>query len=114
LSLSLRLVSVFSDVGKALAIVLLVFQIAGAGGTVSGSAYSGILPNINPFLPFTYAIDLMREAVGGIVWGKVKNDAVRLMMFAVLTLLLGTLLKEPLNKYMHSLHAKAKKSGLFH
>lgn len=55
----------------------------------------------------------MREAVGGIVWGKVKNDAVRLMMFAVLALLLGTFLKEPLNKYMHSLHAKAKKADCF-
>ncbi len=108
------LVSVFSDVGKALAIVLLVFQIAGAGGTYPVQLIPKFFQNINPFLPFTYAIDLMREAVGGIVWGKVKNDAVRLMMFAVLALLLGTLLKEPLNKYMHSLHAKAKKSGLFH
>src|SRR5690606_41996029 len=70
------LVSVFSDVGKALAIVLLVFQIAGAGGTYPVQLIPEFFQNINPFLPFTYAIDLMREAVGGKIGRASCRDSV--------------------------------------
>ncbi|CAM5264049.1 Phage infection protein OS=Lysinibacillus sphaericus OX=1421 GN=LS41612_08380 PE=4 SV=1 [Lysinibacillus sphaericus] len=61
------LVSVFGNVGKALAIVMLVLQIAGSGGTYPVELLPTFFQVINPFLPFTYAIGMMREAVGGII-----------------------------------------------
>ena len=108
------LVSVFGDVGKAMAIVFLVLQIAGSGGTYPVALLPKFFQMIHPFLPFSYAVDLMREAVGGIVWARVKEDLFFLGIFAVLFLLIGAFLKERLNKKTNQLMKKSRKSGLFH
>lgn len=108
------LVSVFGDVGKAMAIVLLVLQIAGAGGTYPVALLPEFFQTIHPFLPFSYAIDLMREAVGGIVWERVYKDLMFLTIFGCIALLVGTFLKGPLNKKTKALMKKSKESGLFH
>ncbi|KML41855.1 YhgE/Pip domain-containing protein [Cytobacillus firmus] len=108
------LVSVFGDVGKAMAIVLLVLQIAGAGGTYPTALLPEFFQTIHPFLPFSYAIDLMREAVGGIVWERVYRDLLILTLFGFLALLMGTFLKEPLSRKTKALMKKSKESGLFH
>ncbi|WP_436374704.1 YhgE/Pip family protein [Cytobacillus sp. BC1816] len=108
------LVSVFGDVGKAMAIVLLVLQIAGAGGTYPTALLPEFFQTIHPFLPFSYAIDLMREAVGGIVWERVYRDLLVLTLFGIIALLIGTFLKEPLSRKTKALMKKSKESGLFH
>ncbi|MFD5850070.1 YhgE/Pip family protein [Cytobacillus pseudoceanisediminis] len=108
------LVSVFGDVGKAMAIVLLVLQIAGAGGTYPTALLPEFFQTIHPFLPFSYAIDLMREAVGGIVWERVYRDLLVLTLFGFMALLIGTFLKEPLSRKTKALMKKSKESGLFH
>ncbi|MGA5690820.1 YhgE/Pip family protein [Cytobacillus pseudoceanisediminis] len=108
------LVSVFGDVGKAMAIVLLVLQIAGAGGTYPTALLPEFFQTIHPFLPFSYAIDLMREAVGGIVWERVYRDLLILTLFGFIALLIGTFLKEPLSRKTKALMKKSKESGLFH
>ncbi|MFP3361376.1 ABC transporter permease, partial [Planococcus sp. SIMBA_143] len=77
------LVSVFGDIGKALVIVLLVLQIAGSGGTYPVVLLPEFFQVIHPFLPFSYAIDLMREAVGGIVWDRVLHDILFLGIFGI-------------------------------
>ena len=56
-------VSTFGNAGKALVIVFLVLQLSGAGGTFPIELSSRFFQTINPFLPFTYAIAAMREAV---------------------------------------------------
>ncbi|WP_077324919.1 YhgE/Pip domain-containing protein [Virgibacillus siamensis] len=108
------LVSLFGDVGKAMAIILLVLQIAGAGGTYPVVLLPEFFQAINPFLPFTYAIDLMREAVGGIVWSRVYNDLIFLSLFGLAFLLIGAFLKGPVNAKKDKLMKKSKESGLFH
>ncbi|MGM8214838.1 YhgE/Pip family protein [Bacillaceae bacterium W0354] len=107
-------VSVFGDVGKALVIILLVLQIAGAGGTYPIVLLPEFFQMISPFLPFTYAIDLMREAVGGIVWGRVAHDLVYLLLFGTIAFIFGGFLKQLINKYTSKLKEKSQQSGLFH
>lgn len=107
-------VSVLGDVGKALAIVLLVLQIAGSGGTYPVVLLPEFFQTISTFLPFTYAIDLLREAVGGIVWGRVSRDVTLLVIFGSIALVLGGLLKNAIGKLTHKLGEKARESGLFH
>src|SRR5690625_1056043 len=82
-------VSVFGDVGKAIAIVLLVLQISSSGGTYPVVLLPEFFQAINPFLPFTYAVDLMREAVGGIIWGRVLWDVLFLVIIWIVFLLVG-------------------------
>lgn len=108
------LVSVFGDVGKAMVIVLLVLQIAGSGGTYPVVLLPDFFQMINPFLPFTYAIDLMREAVGGIVWNRVLRDVLFLSIFGIAAFLMGIYLKQPINKRTSKLVKKSRESGMFH
>lgn len=107
-------VSIFGNVGKAMAIVMLVLQIAGSGGTYPVVLLPKFFQIISPFLPFTYAIDIMREALGGIVWSNVIYDLIMLTIFGVVAIIFGAFLKKPINKQTNKLMEKSKKSGLFH
>lgn len=106
-------VSIFGDVGKAMIIILLVLQIAGSGGTYPVVLLPKFFQMINPILPFTYAVDLMREAVGGIVTKRVIRDLVVLLGFGSAFVLIGAFLKAPLNKFMSKVMG-SKGSRLFH
>lgn len=108
------LVSLFGDVGKALAIIMLVLQIAGSGGTYPVVLLPRFFQWINPGLPFTYAIDLMREAVGGIVWQRIITDVTFLLITGIVFLLIGIFLKKIVNRKTHQLLRKSRESGLFH
>ncbi|MFD2630220.1 YhgE/Pip family protein [Oceanobacillus kapialis] len=108
------LVSVFGDIGKAMVIVLLVLQIAGSGGTYPVVLLPDFFQAIHPFLPFSYAIDLMREAVGGIVWSRVLHDLIFLGIFGIAAIVLGAFLKQPINRQSKKIKQKSKESGLFH
>lgn len=114
MSIVYTLVSVFGDVGKAMAIVMLVLQIAGSGGTYPVVLLPDFFGMINPFLPFTYAIDVMREAVGGIVWERVAKDLLFLACCSIGFILFGALLKERINKGTNQLLKKSKEAGIFH
>lgn len=108
------LVSIFGNVGKAIAIVLLVLQLAGAGGTFPIEVQAPFFQAIHPFLPFTYGISLLREAVGGILWDIVARDLQALAIFAGIAFVLGVALKERINKLTAAMVRKAKESGLIH
>src|SRR5699024_5310422 len=106
-------VSIFGDVGKALAIVMLVLQIAGSGGTYPVVLLPSFFQKINPFLPFTYEVDLMREAVGGIVWHQVYVCVNALIIFGQNVFLLAICLKESNNRLMNKMLA-SKDTRLLH
>ncbi|RCX17062.1 putative membrane protein [Fontibacillus phaseoli] len=108
------LVSVFGNVGKAMAIVLLVLQLAGSGGTFPIQVTPPFFQAIYPFLPFTYGISLMREAVGGSVRDIVTRDIIALLIFAGLALALGLGLKKVVNKAAAKWVKKAKSGHLIH
>jgi putative membrane protein len=108
------LVSVFGNVGKALGIILLVLQISGSGGTFPIQVTPPFFQMIYPFLPFTYGISLMREATGGILWGIVYRDVLVLSVFVGITLIIGLLLKERINKSSEKFVKKAKESKVIH
>lgn len=105
--------SVFGDVGKALVIIMLVLQIAGSGGTYPVALLPEFFQNINPFMPFTYAIDLLREAVGGIVVKRALIDIITLLGIVILFILAGAFLKGPINRFMSKVMG-SKGSRLFH
>ena len=108
------LVSVFGNVGKALAIVLLVLQLAGSGGTFPIEATPWFFQKIHPFLPFTYAIGLMREAVGGILWDIAVRDLLMMAVYAAAALVVGLALKKSINRASSGFVRKARASRLIH
>lgn len=108
------LVSLFNNVGKGIAIILLVLQISGAGGNFPIQVSPPFFQAIYPFLPFTYAVSLIRESVGGLFMPTVWIDMSVLAGFAILFITLGILLKKPLDKVVPKLSEKAKRSKLIH
>ncbi|NYD67466.1 YhgE/Pip domain-containing protein [Agromyces atrinae] len=105
------LVVSFSDAGKALAVFLLVIQVAGAGGAYPLELLPQWFQNASPFLPATHAIDAIRAALAGIY----RADywiALGWLWFLVLpALLLGLALRKPLiglNKTMEGMLQSTK------
>ena len=76
------LVSLFGNVGKAIAVVIMVFQIAGAGGIYPIQTNPKIFGILEPLWPFTYAINGFREATAGPVWSSVHQNVLALLGFA--------------------------------
>lgn len=89
----------FGDIGKALAVVFLVIQIAGAGGTFPVEVVPGFFQGVYPFLPFTYGINAMREAVAGPYGADYWLDLLKLLAFVPFALVLGLLLRKPLIRF---------------
>lgn len=88
----------FGDIGKALCVFLLVIQIAGSGGTFPIEVTPQFFQNVYPMLPFTYAINAMRETIGGFYGNNFYKDIISILSFIPLSLVLGVLLRVPLIK----------------
>ncbi|HDR8433212.1 TPA: YhgE/Pip domain-containing protein [Bacillus cereus] len=108
------LVSIFGNVGKSMAIILLVLQVAGSGGTFPIQMTPKFFQAIYPFLPFTYAISAIRETVGGMLWDIVIRDLLVLSVFVVVMIVAALLLKTPINKSSEKFVENAKGSKIIH
>lgn len=84
----------FGDVGKALAVILLVIQVAGAGGTFPIEVTPHFFRMVNPLLPFTHAINAMRECVGGIYGSAYRDDMVKILLYLPISLFVGIVLRK--------------------
>lgn len=93
----------FGDVGKALAVVIMVIQIAGSGGTYPIELLPGVYRQIYIFFPFPYAINAMRETIGGSYGNTYLMNMLYLLVFAGVGLLIGLVVRKPfvgLNHFM--------------
>ena len=85
----------FGDIGKAVAVVLLVMQVAGSGGTFPIETLPKFFQMLYPFLPFPHAIDAMYAAMAGSYGNEYLLDMVYLALFLIPSLLLGLVLRKP-------------------
>ena len=106
------LVSVFGNVGKVIAIILLVLQVAGSGGTFPIQLTPRFFQIINPYLPFTYCISFAREAIGGVVPRIVSLDICAFLVYISISLVIALLLKEPINKISRGFIESFENSGV--
>ncbi|GAB6259551.1 YhgE/Pip domain-containing protein [Peribacillus sp. N1] len=106
-------VSVLGNVGKGISVVLMVLQISSSGGTFPIQVTPPFFQHINPYLPFTYAVGLLRESVGGITWSVAGKDIFILILFLIFTLILGVILKKPLHARTQKMKDKLYGSRIF-
>jgi len=107
------LVSVFGNIGKAIGVILLVLQLSASGGTFPIEMTPGFFQMIHPYLPFTYAINAVREAVGGVIPELLWFNLRILLIFFVIAAIMGLLLKGPINKLSAGFVKKLKQSEIF-
>ncbi|MEH7118728.1 YhgE/Pip domain-containing protein [Neobacillus vireti] len=110
--ITFTLCSVFGTIGKGLAIILLVLQISSSGATFPVSTTSAFFQSIYPFMPFTYAVSLLRETVGGMVEEVVMRDVLYLFIFIGVSFLIAFVLKEPLSKRIQKTAELARTSKI--
>ena len=106
------LVSLFSNLGKAIAIVFLIVQLAGSGASYPIQVNPLFFRIVQPFLPFTYAVGGFREAIAGVVTANVVKDFAVLFVVSILFIFVGYFLKLRTNNTMNKLRARFKESGL--
>ncbi len=107
------LTSAFGNLGKMLAIILLVFQIMATGGTFPVQTLPPFFQAINPYLPMTYAIEALRQVVAGVLWSRYWYNIEILALFPTLLFTLTLLIKDKVDKKAEWTEIKLKESGLF-
>ncbi|WP_294342739.1 YhgE/Pip domain-containing protein [uncultured Clostridium sp.] len=105
------LVSVFGNIGKAAAVVIMVFAIAGTGGIYPVETNPHIFAVLKPFWPFTYAINMYREAIAGPYWDGVMNNLKVMGIFIAIFLCLSVL-KKPMMVISEGMSEKFEETGL--
>ena len=106
------LVFTFSAIGKALAIVVLVLQIAASGGTFPIEMTPTFFQLIHPLLPFTYCIGAMREICFGVYWPSLVHDLVMMALLPILSLAVVVIFGPALRRFVEFFEHSMKKSGL--
>ncbi|GAA0629896.1 YhgE/Pip domain-containing protein [Bifidobacterium pullorum] len=76
-------------VGKALIMVMIIVQIPGAGGMYPIEMMPGFFRALHPFFPFTYAIDALRETIGGFYGNVWWTSMAHLLVFAAVAFAVG-------------------------
>ncbi len=85
----------FGDVGKAIAVVLLVMQVAGSGGTFPIEMTADFFQGVYPFLPFTHAINAMHAAMAGAYGMEFWTELGILASYLLPSLALGLVFRRP-------------------
>lgn len=85
----------FGDIGKAIAVVLLVMQVAGSGGTFPIEMTADFFQAVYPFLPFTHAINAMHAAMAGAYGMEFWIELGTLSLYLIPSLSLGLVFRRP-------------------
>ena len=102
----------FGDIGKAIAVVLMVMQVAGSGGTFPIQCAPKFFQVVYPLLPFTHSMNAMRECIAGFYETTYATELGKLAIFLVPSLLLGLLLRKPIIKMNDAFMEKLESTHL--
>ena len=91
----------FRHIGKALAVVLVILQIPGSSGMYPIEMMPDFFRNLNPWLPFTYGINAMRETIGGMYGNHYWQDMLHIFWYLPAALLIGLVVR----RYLLNLNA---------
>ena len=97
----------FGAVGEAIAVILMVLQVAGAGGTFPVEVLPKLYQVIYKYMPFSYSLSALRECVAGFYqqryWLYLEGLLTYVIIFAVIGMVFNVV-----NRKMHHIIEKAK------
>lgn len=102
----------FGDVGKTIAVVMVVIQISGSSGTFPIELLPQFFQNVYLYFPFPYAINAMREAISGMYEMDYFIYMGKLLIFAAASLLLGLVIRKPFIPLNHFFEEKMKETKM--
>lgn len=108
------LVGLLGNLGKGIAVIILVLSISGGGGNFPIEMSGPFFQMIHPLIPFTYAVNLLRESTGGIYWPNARTYLIVLLGFGIAFLVLGYVLAPSVKSFFKKLNDKLKEGHLLH
>ncbi|AYJ43861.1 YhgE/Pip domain-containing protein [Enterococcus casseliflavus] len=108
------LAGLFGNLGKGIAIIILVLSISGGGGNYPIQVSGKFFQFINPLLPFTHAVNLLRESAGGIYWPNAIPQLIILTILFLVFGIVGTYVYPYLVNSTKKLSDISKESHFFH
>lgn len=108
------LAGLFGNVGKGLAIIILVLSISGGGGNYPIQVSGKFFQFINPLLPFTHAVNLLRESAGGIYWPNAWHAIIILTGIIIVFSVIGTIAAPYITEKVKKIEEIAHESQMFH
>lgn len=105
------LVFALDNIGLGAAVIILVLQVAGSGGTYPVEVLPEPFKVLYPFMPFRYAMDAMRECIGGMYGNTYWHCIGALMIFFVFASAFGIAMYRPalwLNELIAESKAKSE------
>lgn len=108
------LVALFGTVGKGIAIIILVLSISGGGGNYPIQVSGKFFQAVNPWLPFTHAVNLLRESAGGIYWPNATQDIIIMIGIFIVFGILGTWGYPLVQPHLEKLTKVSHESKIFH
>lgn len=106
------LVLSFANLGKAIAVFLLIIQVTSGGGSFPLPLLPDFFQALSPFLPATHVINAMRAAMMGVYQGDFWIELGQLLLFVIPFLLLGLALRRPLMRFLKWYVDKVEESRL--
>ncbi len=103
----------FGNIGEAIAVVIMVIQVAGAGGTFPVEVLPSVYQYLYKFMPFSYCMNALRECVAGMYQHTYGKCLATLLIYVVISAVIGLLLAKPCAKLLDKLEQSKEKSGLF-
>ena len=79
----------FKHIGKAIGVLLVILQIPGTSGVYPIEMMPDFFQNLRPWLPFTYGINAMREAIAGFYGDYYAHNLLMLLIYLIPALLIG-------------------------
>lgn len=98
------------NVGEAVAVIVMVIQVAGAGGTFPIEVLPEVYQMIYKFLPFTYCMNALRECVGGLYKNDYWMDLRALGIYILISLFIGLIVAVPLRRLNKVIERSKEKS----
>lgn len=107
------LVYAFGDIGKAVAVIMLVLQLGGSGGTFPIDVTPALFRIIYPYTPFTFVINAMRECICGTYSGDYWLDLLKLSAYIIVAIFFGTFVRWLFKNPMKLFTKRIEETGLF-
>lgn len=102
----------FGNVGEAVAVVLMVIQVAGSGGTFPVEVLPKVYQMIYEYMPFAHGMNAMRETIGGRYGNDYWIYLSGLLIYIVASLVIGLCISKPCQKLNRLVEESKEKTDL--
>ena len=106
------LVVAFGNLGKAIAVLLLIVQVTACGGSYPLPMLPDFVQTISPWVPASYVVRILQAAMFGVYHNDFWIAMGHLALFIIPFLLLGLVLRKPLERFMKFYVRKVEECGI--